>query len=101
MQECALSKNDEIYLKNHIEDRGSIFISTPFSRAAADRLAEMDVPAYKIGSGECNNLPLIDHIADFGKPIIVSTGMNTLNSVRETVNLLKTKSKYVINSHNL
>ncbi len=92
MQECALSKNDEIYLKNHIEDRGSIFISTPFSRAAADRLAEMDVPAYKIGSGECNNLPLIDHIADFGKPIIVSTGMNTLNSVRETVNLLKTKS---------
>ena len=52
----------------------------------------MDVPAYKIGSGECNNLPLIDHIADFGKPIIVSTGMNTLNSVRETVNLLKTKS---------
>jgi N-acetylneuraminate synthase len=62
-----------------------IFISTPFSRAAADRLQAMDVPAFKIGSGECNNLPLLEHIASFGKPMILSTGMNTLESVRKSV----------------
>ena len=45
-----------------------LYLSTPFSRAAADRLEAMGVPAYKIGSGECNNYPLIRHIASFGKP---------------------------------
>ena len=48
-----------------------IYLSTPFSREAADKLAEMNVPAFKIGSGECNNYPLIRHIASFGKPIIL------------------------------
>ena len=62
-----------------------IFISTPFSRAAADRLQRMNVPAFKIGSGECNNYPLLKHIAAFGKPIILSTGMNTIESVRKAV----------------
>jgi len=50
----------------------------------------MDVIAYKIGSGECNNYPLIEHIAKFGKPMIVSTGMNTIESVRKTVEILET-----------
>jgi N-acetylneuraminate synthase len=45
----------------------------------------MNVPAYKIGSGECNNYPLLKHIASFGKPIILSTGMNTIESVRKAV----------------
>ena len=45
------------------------FISTPFSRAAVERL-ELFVNGYKIGSGECNNLPLVDHIVNKGKPII-------------------------------
>ncbi len=51
-----------------------LYLCTPFSRAAADRLEAMDVPAYKIGSGECNNYPLVKHIASFGKPVILSTG---------------------------
>ncbi len=66
-----------------------IFISTPFSRAAADRLQGMNVPAYKIGSGECNNYPLLKHIASFGKPIILSTGMNTIDSVRKAVEIFE------------
>ena len=66
-----------------------IFISTPFSRAAADRLHGMNVPAYKIGSGECNNYPLLKHIASFGKPIILSTGMNTIDSVRKAVEIFE------------
>jgi len=86
---CALNEKDEIQLKEYVESKGMIFISTPFSRAAADRLDRMGVCAYKIGSGECNNYPLIEHIASFGKPMIVSTGMNDINSVRKTVNILE------------
>lgn len=85
MQRCALSEGDERQLKDHVEKSGMTFISTPFSRAAADRLERMNVPAYKIGSGECNNYPLLRHIAAFGKPVILSTGMNTIESVRKAV----------------
>ena len=85
MLECALSKDDEIALKKHAEDLGLIYISTPFSRAAADFLAEIGVAGFKIGSGECNHVPLIRHIASFGKPIIMSTGMQTIDSLRPSV----------------
>lgn len=85
MERCALDENDELELKNYVESKGMIFISTPFSRAAADRLRKFDIPAYKIGSGECNNYPLLEHIASFGKPVILSTGMNTIASVRKAV----------------
>jgi sialic acid synthase SpsE len=85
MSRCSLSEEDERHLKDYVESKGMIFLSTPFSRAAADRLARMDVPAYKIGSGECNNYPLLRHVASFGKPVILSTGMNTIESVRKAV----------------
>ena len=85
MRRCALSEDDERRLRDYVESKGMIFISTPFSRAAADRLARMNVPAYKIGSGECNNYPLLRHVASFGKPVILSTGMNTIESVARAV----------------
>jgi N-acetylneuraminate synthase len=66
-----------------------IFLSTPFSRAAADRLERMGVLAYKIGSGECNNYPLLEHVASFGKPMIISTGMNTIESVKKAVEIVE------------
>ena len=74
-------------LQKYIKDKGLIFISTPFSRAAVDRLIRMDVSAFKIGSGECNNYPLIKYIAKEKKPIILSTGMNTLESVSKAVSI--------------
>ena len=89
MQRCALSEDDERRLQDHVESRDMIFISTPFSRAAADRLQRMNVPAYKIGSGECNNYPLLKHIASFGRPMILSTGMNTIESVGKAVAILE------------
>ena len=89
MTRCALSEVEEYQLMQHIESRGAIFISTPFSRAAAERLRRFDVAAIKIGSGECNNYPLIRHIAKCGKPVIISTGMNTLQSVRPSVEILR------------
>lgn len=87
MERCALNENDELELKNYVESKGMIFISTPFSRAAAERLKKFDVPAYKIGSGECNNYPLLEHIAKFGKPVIMSTGMNTIESVQKAADI--------------
>lgn len=88
MQRCALGKDDEIALKAHAESLGMIYISTPFSRAAADFLAEIGVAGFKIGSGEANHVPLIRHIASFGKPVILSTGMQTIESLRPSVQAL-------------
>lgn len=85
MERCALNEDEELQLKNYVESKGMIFISTPFSRAAADRLQKFDVAGYKIGSGECNNYPLLEHIASFKKPVILSTGMNTIESVSKAV----------------
>lgn len=90
MKRCALSKENEHNLKEYVEkDLKSIFISTPFSRKAANFLNEIKVPLFKIGSGECNNYPLIEHIAKFKKPIILSTGMNSLESISISVNIIK------------
>ena len=89
MERCALSEDDERKLQDYVESQGMIFMSTPFSRAAADRLQKMNVPAYKIGSGECSNYPLLKHIASFGKPMVLSTGMNTIASVRRAVDIFE------------
>lgn len=89
MARCALSREEEADLKKYTESLGLIWISTPFSRAAADFLEELDVPAYKIGSGEADNLPLIRHIARKGKPVIFSTGMQTIDTIRASVQILE------------
>ena len=97
MDSCALSATEEIELKSYTQDKGLIYLSTPFSRAAADRLESMDVNAYKIGSGECNNYPLVEHIAAFGKPIICSTGMNSIETIKQTVKIFeKYQTPYVL-----
>ena len=85
MERCSLNEADETELKAYVESKGMIFISTPFSRKAAIRLEKMGVSAYKIGSGECNNYPLLEHIASFNKPVILSTGMNTIESITKAV----------------
>ncbi|MCX6738906.1 MAG: N-acetylneuraminate synthase family protein [Candidatus Parcubacteria bacterium] len=89
MKRCSFSEEEDRELKEYTESLGLIYLSTPFSRAAADRLQRMKVEAYKIGSGECNNYPLIEHVASFGKPIILSTGMNNLASIRPAVKILR------------
>ena len=91
MERCQLTEADERRLKDLVESLGMIYLSTPFSRAAADRLEKMGVPGYKIGSGECNNYPLVDHIASFGKPVILSTGMNSMANVAKSVEILRAR----------
>jgi sialic acid synthase SpsE len=89
IKRCELTEAEERKVQIHCASKGVTYLSTPFSREAADRLNDMGVPAFKIGSGEFNNLPLLDHIARFGKPMILSTGMNDLASVRRSVALLQ------------
>lgn len=89
MENAALSEEDEYELMKYTESLGMEFLSTPFSRAAADRLHKFGVKAYKIGSGEMNNYPLLEHIASFGKPMIVSTGMNDIKSIKKAVAILE------------
>ncbi|WP_270991765.1 N-acetylneuraminate synthase family protein [Campylobacter upsaliensis] len=89
MKKCALNEKDERELKEYVEKQGLVYLSTPFSRAGANRLEDMGISAYKIGSGECNNTPLIKHIASFKKPIILSTGMNDIKSITQSVKILK------------
>ena len=63
IKRCSLNEEDEFKLMNYIKKKRKIFISTPFSRSAVDRLDKFNVPGFKIGSGECNNYPLIEYIA--------------------------------------
>ncbi len=85
----SLSYEQEKNFQMYVKKLGMTFISTPFSREAANRLNRMNVPAYKIGSGECNNFPLIEHICKFKKPIILSTGMNDINSIKKAVRIIE------------
>ena len=89
MENCSLSKNEELELKNYTENLGLIYISTPFSRAAVDFLDNIGVPAFKIGSGECNNHALIEYICQKGKPVIMSTGMQSIEAIHTSVTILK------------
>jgi len=89
IKRCSLTLQEEVKIKKYVESLKMIYLSTPFSRAAADRLEKMGVQAYKIGSGECNNYPLVGHIASFGKSIILSTGMNDIKSISLAVEILE------------
>lgn len=97
IEDYSLSEKDELILKKYIEKKGAIFLSTPFSRKAADRLVKFKVKAFKIGSGECNNFPLVDYIASFSKPILISTGMNDLKSIKKSIKIIENRRvPYVI-----
>lgn len=92
LKRCELSQDEERKTKDYCEEKGLIYLCTPFSREAADRLYQLDIAAFKIGSGECNNIPLIDHISQMGKPIILSTGMNDMASIKTSVEVIQSRS---------
>jgi sialic acid synthase SpsE len=100
LERTNLSTPEHKRLKKLCEDIGIVYLCTPFSRDGADIL-EKDIGAdfYKTGSGEMTNLPLIEHIAKFGKPMIVSTGMSTIEEIRQTVDLIKNIGTDLILTH--
>ncbi|HTR22514.1 MAG TPA: N-acetylneuraminate synthase [Terriglobales bacterium] len=75
-------------LMDHCRKTGIQFLSSPFDIASADLLAEMDIPLFKVPSGEITNLPFLQHIASKKRPIILSTGMSTLAEVEEAVQVM-------------
>lgn len=97
MKECSLNESEERELMDYVKSKGMVFISTPFSRAAVMRLEKFGVPAYKIGSGELNNYPLIDLVSKLRKPMIVSTGMNDMESIKRAVDIIvKNNCKFAL-----
>jgi len=84
IDECSLSIDEEFEFKEFIEELGTQYLCTPFSVKAAHLLGEMGVNAFKIGSGECNNFAVLDAASNYLKPMIISTGMNTLDSCKKT-----------------
>lgn len=88
IKKCSLSEKEEFKLMKYIKSKNKIFISTPFSKAAANRLVKFKVPAFKIGSGECNNYDFVKYLTKFKIPIIMSTGMNTIKTITKSVNII-------------
>lgn len=80
-------------LHEHAGRLGIAFLSTPFDEDSVDLLVDLDVGLLKIGSGELTNKPLLEHAARSGKPIILSTGMSTLQEVSEAVGWIQALSK--------
>lgn len=72
-------------LKNHTEERGLLFLSSPFSFEAVDLLKRVGVAAWKIPSGETSNWPMLDRMIATGLPILLSTGMSSLNEIDDAV----------------
>jgi sialic acid synthase SpsE len=86
---CELTEDEELKLSNYAKEKKIIFLSTPFSIPAVDRLEKIKIPAYKIGSGELTNLPFLKHICKTKKPVILSTGMSNMDEIKFSVNLFK------------
>jgi N-acetylneuraminate synthase len=76
-------------LQAYCREKGILFLSTPFDEQSADFLESIGVPAYKISSGDLTNHPLLAHVGRKGKPVILSTGMATLDEVAEAVAAIK------------
>ena len=76
-------------LQAHAHDLGLVFLSTPFDDASAALLDRLDVPAFKVGSGELTDLPYLARLARFGRPLIVSTGMGTMVEVAAAVDAIR------------
>lgn len=89
LKELELDERAHRELMSLARESGIIFLSTAFDRASADLLARLGVPAYKVGSGELTDLPLLSHIGGQGKPVLLSTGMANLEEVREAVAALR------------
>ena len=99
LRKTELTLDQHRALKRLCESLGIDYLCTPFSAAAADILDSMDIIAFKTGSGELTNLPLQQHIASKGRPMIVSTGMALVEEIAETVETLKRMNVLLVLTH--
>lgn len=96
LKKLELTFDDFKELKDYALANNVMFLSSPFDKKSVDLLESLDVPAYKLGSGELNNFELIDYVQKTGKPIIISTGMATLDEVKETHDFIENKDNLII-----
>lgn len=89
LQAHALTLDQHVELRDHCVDLGIQYLCTPFSRRAAEELHGIGVDAFKIGSGELGDLPTLEVVAGFGKPMILSTGMAEWHEIDATVEHLR------------
>ncbi len=89
LNKVNLTVEAHIDLMDYCEKIGIQYLCTPFCSEAAKKLKDIGVPAFKIGSGELTNLPMIEEVVSYGLPIILSTGMATVDEIDITVSLLK------------
>lgn len=89
LRRLELSREDHHTITQRCRDLGITFLSTPFDRESADLLEDLDVPAYKIPSGELTNQSLLRHIGSKGRTLILSTGMADLAEVESAVRTLE------------
>jgi sialic acid synthase SpsE len=76
-------------LKDHASARGITFLSTPFDERSADVLAALDMPAFKVASYEIVHLPLLQHLARLGKPVLMSSGMASMGEIEEAIDVVQ------------
>ncbi len=88
LRRLELNREMQATLMSHCRDRKIGFLSTPFDTASVDMLAELGVSRFKIPSGEITNLPYLRNIGRYGKPIILSTGMATLDEIGTALSVL-------------
>ena len=99
LDKTNLTVDEHRELQALCRELGIDYLCTPFSKASADLVDDLDVPAFKVGSGELTNIPLQRHIASKGRPMIVSTGMTELHEVEETVAAIKEVGVPLILTH--
>lgn len=88
LRRLELSDADHLALRQRARERGLLFFSTAFDSPSLEFLQSLDIPLWKIPSGEITNLPYLKRVAAMGKPVILSTGMATLAEIDEAVSAL-------------
>ena len=89
LRRLALPADAWAGLQAHAHERGLTFLSTPFDDASADLLDRLEVPGFKVGSGELTNLPFLERLARRGRPMLVSTGMADMVEVAAAVDAIR------------
>lgn len=89
LQQVELTNEAYYTIIEHCQQAGITFLCSAFDVESADFLESLGVPAYKVASADLTNLPLLDHLADKGKPLILSTGMSHMHEVETTVDFLR------------
>ncbi len=89
-ERTAFSDDEWRSLRARCEERGVEFVCSPFSVEAVDRLEAIGVDRYKLGSGEVTNVPLLERLAETGKPVLLSSGMSSWEELDRAVEILRT-----------